>query len=150
LGGEPVRTVGGTGCRTGSQSSGRDRHERWASSSSGGAGSDSDIPIVFASGSDPVRDGLVNSFDRPGGNATGVYVYTTSLGPKRLELLRDLVPQSRVIAFLVNNSNPIFEMEVRQIEEAARAIGQNIIVLNVSSDMEIDLVAGFNQFERIG
>jgi ABC-type uncharacterized transport system substrate-binding protein len=81
------------------------------------------IPIVFQSGSDPVQDGLVKSFNRPGGNATGVHVFTTSLGPKRLEVLRELVPKASVIAFLVNPSSQIRGMQVKQVEDAARAIG---------------------------
>jgi ABC-type uncharacterized transport system substrate-binding protein len=96
------------------------------------------IPIVFQSGSDPVQDGLVKSFNRPGGNATGVHVFTTSLGPKRLEVLRELVPKVSVIAFLVNPSSQIREMQVKQVEDAARAIGQNIIVLQASDDSEVD------------
>src|SRR5215510_10926850 len=98
----------------------------------------STIPIVFQSGSDPVQDGLVKSFNRPGGNTTGVHVFTTSLGPKRLELLRELNPNVRVIAFLVNPSSQIREMQVKQVEDAARAIGQNIIVLQASDDSEVD------------
>ncbi len=99
----------------------------------------STIPIVFASGSDPVQDGLVKSFNRPGGNTTGVHVFTTSLGPKRLELLCELVPEARVIAFLVNPSSQIREMQVKQVEDAARAIGRSVIVLDASNDSEIDL-----------
>jgi putative ABC transport system substrate-binding protein len=97
------------------------------------------IPIVFVSGSDPVHDGLVKSFNRPGGNATGFHVFTTSLGPKRLDLLCELIPRARVIAFLVNPSSQIREMQVKQVEDAARAIGRNIIVLNASNDSEIDM-----------
>src|ERR1700704_4495217 len=97
------------------------------------------IPIVFQSGSDPVQDGLVKSFNRPGGNATGVHVFTTSLGPKRLELLCELIPAARVIAFLVNPSSQIRDMQVKQVEDAARTIGRSLIVLNASDDSEIDL-----------
>jgi len=88
------------------------------------------IPIVFVSGSDPVQDGLVKSFNRPGGNATGVHVFTTSLGPKRLELLCELIPEARVIAFLANPSSQIREMQVKQVEDAARTIGRSVVVLN--------------------
>jgi putative ABC transport system substrate-binding protein len=63
------------------------------------------IPIVFQSGSDPVQDGLVKSFNRPGGNVTGVHVFTTALGPTRLALLCELIPNARVVAFLVNPSS---------------------------------------------
>jgi putative ABC transport system substrate-binding protein len=91
----------------------------------------STITIVFASGSDPVEDGLVKSFNRP--------VFTTSLGPKRLELLCELVPEARVIAFLVNPSSQIREMQLQQVEDAARTMGRTLIVLNASNDSEIDL-----------
>jgi putative ABC transport system substrate-binding protein len=97
------------------------------------------IPIVFQSGSDPVQDGLVKSFNRPSGNATGVHVFTTSLGPKRLELLRELLPKAGVIAFLVNPSSQISEMQITQVQEAARSVGQEIFVLNASTESEIDL-----------
>src|SRR5262245_55987576 len=63
------------------------------------------IPIVFTTGSDPVQDGLVKSINRPGGNSTGVYLLNNSLAPKRLEMLRELVPNARVIAFLINPEN---------------------------------------------
>jgi putative tryptophan/tyrosine transport system substrate-binding protein len=66
-------------------------------------------------------------------------VFTTSLGPKRLDLLCELIPRARVIAFLVNPSSQIREMQVKQVEDAARAIGRNIIVLNASNDSEIDM-----------
>src|SRR6266404_500583 len=99
----------------------------------------STIPIVFQSGSDPVQDGLVKSFNRPGGNTTGVHVFTTSLGPKRLELLRELIPNVSEIAFLVNPSSQIREMQVKQVEDAARTIGRSVVVLSASNDSEIDL-----------
>jgi putative tryptophan/tyrosine transport system substrate-binding protein len=99
----------------------------------------STIPIVFQSGSDPVQDGLVKSLNRPGGNATGVHVFTTSLGPKRLELLRELIPNVGVIAFLVNPSSQISEMQITQVQEAARSVGQRMFILNASTESEIDL-----------
>jgi putative tryptophan/tyrosine transport system substrate-binding protein len=99
----------------------------------------STIPIVFQSGSDPVQDGLVKSFNRPGGNTTGVHVFTTSLGPKRLELLRELIPNVSVIAFLVNPSSLISEMQITQVQEAARSVGQEMFILNASTESEIDL-----------
>jgi len=98
----------------------------------------STIPIVFQSGSDPVQDGLVKSFNRPGGNTTGVHVFTTSLGPKRLELLRELIPNVSEIAFLVNPSSQISEMQITQVQEAARSVGQKMFILNASTESEID------------
>ena len=99
----------------------------------------STIPIVFQSGSDPVQDGLVKSLNRPGANTTGVHVFTTSLGPKRLGLLRELVPKANVIAFLVNPSSQSAKMQVTQVQQAARALGQAIFILNASTENEIDL-----------
>jgi putative ABC transport system substrate-binding protein len=97
----------------------------------------STIPIVFTSGSDPVADGLVKSFNRPGGNATGVHIFTTSLGPKRLELLHELVPKVEVIALLVNPSSQIAKMQVTEVVAAAPSIGLQIQVLNASTTTEI-------------
>jgi putative ABC transport system substrate-binding protein len=94
----------------------------------------STIPIVFQSGSDPVQDGLVKSLNRPGGNSTGVHVFTTSLGPKRLELLRELIPNVSVIAFLVNPTSQIGEMQIVQVQEAAQSVGQRMFILNASTE----------------
>jgi putative ABC transport system substrate-binding protein len=99
----------------------------------------STIPLVFLSGSDPVADGLVKRFDRPDGNATGVHVFTTSLGPKRLQLLRELVPKARTIAFLVNRSSQVAEMQMTQMRDTASSIGQAIMILNASTESEIEL-----------
>jgi ABC-type uncharacterized transport system substrate-binding protein len=79
------------------------------------------IPIVFGTGGDPVQDGLVASFNRPGGNATGISFLTPILGAKRLELLHDLVPKASVIAVLINPNNPIAEAQTRELQETARA-----------------------------
>ena len=98
----------------------------------------STIPIVFTSGSDPVKDGLVKSLNRPGGNATGSHVFTTSLGPKRLELLRELVPKAGTIGFLVNPSSQIAEVQVKEVVEAARTFGQQAHVLSASTAEEIE------------
>jgi putative ABC transport system substrate-binding protein len=93
------------------------------------------IPIVFASGADPVRLGLVASLRRRGGNTTGTSSFGSSLGPKRLELMRDLIPQPRLIAFLfgpATRSNAIGEAET-----AAQAIGQQIVVLRAQDEAEV-------------
>jgi putative ABC transport system substrate-binding protein len=97
------------------------------------------IPIVFLSGSDPVQDGLVKSFNRPGSNVTGVHVFTTSLGPKRLDLLCELLPEARVIGFLVNPTSQIRDMQMSQVGDTARGMGRTLIVVNASNDREIDL-----------
>jgi putative ABC transport system substrate-binding protein len=94
--------------------------------------------VVFWSGSDPIEDGLITRFERPEGNATGFHVFSTSLGPKRLELLRELTPKTHV-AFLVNPSSPTAKMQVTQVQQAARAFGQAIFILNANTENEIDL-----------
>jgi putative ABC transport system substrate-binding protein len=97
-----------------------------------------DIPIVFTAGGDPVKLGLVASLRRPGGNATGVTTMTTELEAKRLELLREVAPHPRVIAFLVNPDNPDFEAQLQDVQAAARAVGQKIVIVHASSESEID------------
>ena len=96
------------------------------------------VPIVFATGSDPVRDGLVTSLNRPGGNVTGVVFFSAVLGPKRLELLRQLVPKATTIAMLVNPNSPETEAERGDVQAAAQALGQQLIILDVSSEHDIE------------
>jgi putative ABC transport system substrate-binding protein len=96
------------------------------------------IPIVFTTGSDPVRDGLVKSINRPGGNSTGVYLLNNSLAPKRLEVLRELVPNARVIAFLVNPHNANADEQIREAQTAANSIGVQLHVLKAGTAREID------------
>jgi putative ABC transport system substrate-binding protein len=95
------------------------------------------IPIVFYTGGDPVEAGLVASFNRPGGNVTGISFFGTVLGAKRLELLRRLVPKATTIAVLVNPS-PDAEGERRDVQSAAQAIGQQLIILDAKSDRDIE------------
>jgi ABC-type uncharacterized transport system substrate-binding protein len=103
---------------------------------------------VFATGSDPVIDGLVASLNRPGGNATGFLA--AALGTKRLELLRQLVPKAATIAVLVDPGPnvPEAERELRDIQAAAHASGQELIVVEVRSDRDIE--AAFATFARRG
>ena len=98
----------------------------------------STIPIVFTTGSDPVQDGLVKSINRPGGNSTGVYLLNNSLAPKRLEVMRELVPNARVIAFLVNPHNLSTDKQVREAQIAANSIGVQLHVFNASTANDID------------
>src|SRR4051812_26165757 len=84
------------------------------------------IPIVFGSGGDPVRTGLVISLNRPGGNATGATFLTGSLGGKRLGLLHELVPGAEVVALLVNPNRSVGEEQIRDVTEAAHALGQKL------------------------
>jgi putative ABC transport system substrate-binding protein len=98
----------------------------------------STIPILFATGSDPVRDGLVASLNRPGGNVTGVSFFSAVLGAKRLELLRQVVPRATIIAMLVNPNSPETEAERRDVQAAAQAIGQKLVIFDVSSERDIE------------
>jgi putative ABC transport system substrate-binding protein len=97
------------------------------------------IPIVFGSGDDPVKLGLVSSLARPGGNLTGINFFSIETVAKRLGLLHELVPKAVRIAVLANPANaPIAEVMLRDIPAAARAIGLQIQVLNASTSREID------------
>jgi putative ABC transport system substrate-binding protein len=98
----------------------------------------STIPIVFSVGIDPVAEGLVASLARPGGNLTGFSIIAAQLLPKRLDLLSELVPQAKVIAFLVNPNNETTERVVRVVEEAARAKGMQLAIVKAGSESEID------------
>jgi putative ABC transport system substrate-binding protein len=99
----------------------------------------STIPIVGTIGLDPVKQGLVASLNRPGGNLTGMFLLTTALGPKRLGLLRELVPGAALIAVLVNPTYVMTDAQVKDIQDAASAIGQPIHIVNASTDTEIDI-----------
>jgi putative ABC transport system substrate-binding protein len=96
------------------------------------------VPIVFVTGGDPVRVGLVASLSRPGGNVTGVSFFSVELGAKRLGLLRELRPGVARIAVLVDPKFPLTERFVSEVRAAASAIGQQIEVLYVGSDREIE------------
>ena len=98
----------------------------------------STIPIVFVVGGDPVKFGLVSSLNRPGGNVTGVSVLSGALTAKRLELLRELVPDASIVACLVNPKNPEAENQLMDIRAAGRTVRQKIIVLNASLDHELN------------
>jgi putative ABC transport system substrate-binding protein len=97
------------------------------------------IPIVFAVGGDPVGLGLVTSLNRPGGNVTGVNFFAGLLGAKRLEQLRLLVPKATAIAMLANPNTPNTETERSDVQAAAQAIAQALVMLDVSSERDIDL-----------
>jgi putative ABC transport system substrate-binding protein len=99
------------------------------------------IPIVFETGTDPVRAGLVASLNRPGGNITGVTALSFELGPKRLELLHELVPHAKVVAALVNPAaGESAVSQTRDLETAARALGIDLAVLHGGSDHELAAV----------
>jgi putative ABC transport system substrate-binding protein len=104
------------------------------------------IPIVFIVGDDPVKLGLVGGLNRPGGNATGMSIFTSELGSKRLEFLHELVPAPSVIGFLTNPNYQGSSAEVSALQAAAQSIGRQILVLNASSEGEID--AAFSTLAR--
>jgi ABC-type uncharacterized transport system substrate-binding protein len=96
------------------------------------------IPIVFTAGVDPIAAGLIGSLNRPSGNLTGVNVYLSALWGKRLGLLRELVPNAAVIGMLVNPNFPDAESQAKDVKEAAGIIGQQVHIVNASSDRDID------------
>ena len=99
----------------------------------------STIPIVFTIGDDPVKLGLVASYNRPGGNLTGINIFTTTLEAKRLGLLHELVPQAAAIGVLLNANFPAAERQLRDEQGAARAIGLQIHALRANIDREIEV-----------
>src|SRR6266700_3656792 len=97
------------------------------------------IPIVFMQGADPVRLGLVDSLNRPGGNLTGIDLLLARVAGKRLELLLELVPAAKLIAYLRNPTNPFYAgIEAGEVETAARAYGVDLIYANASRASEVD------------
>jgi putative ABC transport system substrate-binding protein len=100
------------------------------------------IPIVFVSGADPVRAGLVQSLNRPGGNVTGISFFTSPLIAKRMELLSELVPKPAVIAVLLDPNWAESAFEVREVQEAARTLGREILMLRARSVLDLDSVLG--------
>jgi putative tryptophan/tyrosine transport system substrate-binding protein len=96
------------------------------------------IPIVFMNAADPVAIGLVASFNRPGGNITGATLLSAELAPKRLGILRDLLPALTKIAVLVNPTRPGVDAQKTQMQEAARALGLALHILNASSERDFD------------
>ena len=97
------------------------------------------IPIVFVNGVDPVTSGLVMSLNRPGSNATGVYIFQQVLEGKRLGLLRELVPSAASIAVLLNPTNANFQTQLRGVQDAARDLGQQVSILSANTEREIDV-----------
>jgi putative tryptophan/tyrosine transport system substrate-binding protein len=104
------------------------------------------IPIVFTTGGDPVSLGLVDSLSRPGGNATGMSVFSGTLLAKRLQVARELMPPDSLLATLMNQTNPENDFDTKDVQEAARAIGQRLVTVNASSESE--LVVAFETVTR--
>jgi len=106
------------------------------------------VPIVFVTGTDPVRDGLVASLNRPGGNVTGVSFLAGATGTKLLELLRQVAPKATTIAVLVNPNNPETLAQRQEVQAAAQAIGQPVIILDAESVSDIE--AALETFVQCG
>jgi putative ABC transport system substrate-binding protein len=98
------------------------------------------IPIVFQVGVDPVKLGLVASLNHPGGNVTGVVNLAIELGPKRLQLLRELLPTAKTIAVLINHHSPVADEAEAQMQAAALTLGIQLHVLHASTDRELETV----------
>ena len=98
----------------------------------------STIPIVMVSGTDPVREGLVASLNRPGGNITGATVFASEMESKRLGLLHEAVPAAKAIAVLLNPANPSAELQLRDVRDAAPRLGIEVIPFNASAESEFE------------
>jgi putative tryptophan/tyrosine transport system substrate-binding protein len=107
----------------------------------------STIPIVFTSSDDPVKLGLVASLNRPGGNATGINFFVAQMEGKRVGLLHELVPTATLMGVLLNPNGATFEFQLKDVQEAARSIGQQIHVLHASN--ERDIHAAFRSFDHM-
>jgi putative ABC transport system substrate-binding protein len=108
------------------------------------------IPIVFAVGGDPVKFGFVTSFNRPGGNLTGVSLFAVTLQAKRVEVLCELVPNATVIGLLINPNTPVYESETKEVQSAASLLGRQILVLNAGNERDIDVAFSSMVDKRIG
>jgi putative ABC transport system substrate-binding protein len=108
------------------------------------------IPIVFGMFGDPVREGLVDSLSRPGGNATGVTIFGPAAVTKRLQLLHDLVPKHAVIAFLMNPNNPNGSIEMEAAQTAATSLGRQVVVFSASSETELEAAFARMVQQQIG
>jgi putative tryptophan/tyrosine transport system substrate-binding protein len=96
------------------------------------------IPVIFSAADDPVGLGLVASLSRPGGNVTGMSLFNASLVAKRLALLHELVPSAGVVAYLTNPANPSVKLEVKAVQEAAKTFGLDLLIVDASTDQEIE------------
>jgi putative tryptophan/tyrosine transport system substrate-binding protein len=108
------------------------------------------VPIVFLSGSDPIRSGLVQSINRPTENVTGIAFMFTRLGGKRLELLRELIPNVRSVAALINPTNPNSGPQLEDLQTAAHAFGLQLINVGVSNEQEIENAFSTLARDKIG
>ena len=110
----------------------------------------STIPIIFVMGNDPVQGGIVNSLGRPSGNLTGVTLFSAELGAKRLELLRELVPNKAVVGLLENPRNPNLPNFMQSLREAVRVGGQRLIVVHATDASELEAAFATLAREKVG
>jgi putative ABC transport system substrate-binding protein len=108
------------------------------------------VPIVFVIGDDPVKAGLTASFNRPGGNLTGVAFLTGELGAKRLGLICELVPDARAVALLLNPKNPAAELQRQDVEAAAQALGRPLLMLDASTDADFEANFAMLKQQQVG
>src|SRR6185369_15840397 len=102
--------------------------------------SDFCIPIVFLTGGDPVALGLVDSLNRPGGNVTGVVSLSTELEPKKLELLQGVIPSSKIVGVLINDTNPFAQSQSVRLQQAAHALGLTVLIVSASIEDDFEAV----------
>ena len=98
------------------------------------------IPIVFVTGADPLRFGFIASFNKPGGNITGIWMVLTALAEKRLQLMHDLLPKAELIGLLVNPASPVAEPQIREVQAAAHVLGVRLTVLSAVSENDFEQV----------
>ncbi len=108
------------------------------------------VPVIFALGADPVADGLVTSFNRPGGNVTGIVFFSSQLGAKRIELLRQLVPTAATLGMLAYPASPEDRTERGQVEEGAKAAGLPLTIADAASESDIDKAFAAFTEKRVG
>ncbi len=113
-------------------------------------GASSTIPIVFVSGSDPIGMGLVDSLNRPSGNATGIYMLTSSLEPKRVELMREAVPSTKAIGVIVDPSSPDTAQQMKDLLAAASGLGRQLKIVNAGSGKDIDAAFATLADQKVG
>jgi putative ABC transport system substrate-binding protein len=106
------------------------------------------IPVVFTTGGDPVKLGLVDNLSRPSGNITGATQLNVEIGPKRLELMHELLPTATIMALLVNPTNPVAKSLSREMEVAGRGLGLQLHVLEASTDAELEIA--FATLKKLG
>ena len=110
----------------------------------------STIPIVCSMGGDPIKEGMVSSINKPGGNVTGASVFSATLEAKRLEMLHELVPRTTLIAVIIDSAFPESEEQAREVESAARAMARQILVLRIRTEADIDAAFVVLQERKVG